>query len=71
MDEFVELNNVITFLQVIIPIGAAARVAYCLIIASINEEDGPCMKVRARNAILFTIVAEVILTLLNLLKSYF
>lgn len=65
------INSLISFLQLIIPLAAAARVAYCLLIAGISEEDAKAMRVRARNALIFTVLAEVLLPLLDLFLSYF
>lgn len=66
-----EINSLLTFMLVIIPLGAGARVGYCLLVTTFDEEDAKTMKTRARNALVFAAVAECILPLIKLLLSYF
>lgn len=65
------INDAITFFLIIIPIGAAARIGYCLIARAANPDDSDSYKVRIRNVLFFCVAAECIVGLIDLFKSYF
>jgi hypothetical protein len=65
------INDVIKFMLIIIPIGAVARIGYCLTAMAVNQDDCDSYKGRIRNALIFCIASECIVGLVNLFKSYF
>lgn len=65
------INSLITVLLVIIPIGAAARLIYCALKAAASEEEAPVMKKRAKNIIVFTIIAETAMGIVATVIRYY
>ena len=65
------INGAITFFLIIIPVGALARVVYCLIAMSMDGDEEQTYKVRIRNVLIFCAIAECIVGLLDYFKSYF
>lgn len=65
------ISGLITFFQVIIPIGAAARIVACLGSAAISGDEDGSMKARIRNVLVFTVLAEIITEIIKLVQSYF
>lgn len=59
------------FLLILIPIGVAARVVYCLLQLPLDEEQAPTYKRRIRNALVFLVLAECITGLLAVVQAYF
>ena len=67
-----EISQLIAYLQILIPIGAAARTTYCCIVMYMNEEEKGSYKARIRNALIFAVLAETISGLLRIIiPSYF
>lgn len=66
-----ELNSILNFLLYLIPIGAGARIGYCFLMISVNEEDSKTLKIRARNAAVFAVIAECTVPFVKLIFSYF
>lgn len=66
-----QIQQLITFMLVIIPVGAAVRIGYCLIVLSMDSEEERSYKVRIRNVIVFTVLAETIAGLLKVVLNYF
>ena len=64
------IQELITLFLIIIPIGAAARITLCCIYASMAE-DPSTYKKRAKNALIFAILAECATGALNLVARYF
>lgn len=58
-------------LLVIIPIGATARIIYCLTVKNMDSDEEKSYDVRIRNILIFTVVAESIAGLLTWASSYF
>jgi hypothetical protein len=65
------INELIELLLVLIPLGAAARIIYCLAVKSMDGDEGKSYNIRIRNAIVFTVCAETIAGLLRWAGSYF
>lgn len=65
------INNMITFMLIIIPIGTLARVVYCFSAMAVDGDEEKTYKVRIRHALIFCVAAESIVGLVNLFKSYF
>lgn len=52
------IKALIQILLVVIPIGAAARVAYCLIVINMDGDEEQSYRKRIRNALVFMAIAE-------------
>lgn len=66
------INGLIRILQtVIIPAGVLLRVIMCLIKMMYSEDEVSIYKKRIINVILFGIIAEVILSIKDLIEFYF
>lgn len=66
------LNSIINVLQVaIIPSGVIMRVLYCLIKMMYSEDEMPVYKKRIVNIIVFGIIAELILSIKDMIRSYY
>ena len=65
------INDAIRFMLIIIPIGALARIVYCLSAMAVDSDEEQTYKVRIRNVLIFCIFAECVVGLLDLFKSYF
>lgn len=66
-----QIQQLITFMLIIIPAGAAARIGYCLVVLAMDSEEERSYKVRIRNVIIFTVLAETIAGLLKVILNYF
>lgn len=64
------IQELITFLQVLIPLGVGARTAYCCAVMYADDEE-KSYKTRIRNALIFTALAETISGLLKVIIGYF
>lgn len=65
------LRSLLTTVLVIIPPSAAIRVIICLLQANTDPEQAPIYHRRAKNAIIFAIIAECAVGILNLAYAYF
>lgn len=66
------INDLINVLRIaIIPAGVLLRVIFCLIKIMYSEDEASIYKKRIKNVILFGIIAEVILSIKNLIEFYF
>ena len=66
------LNELINVLRtIIIPSGVILRVLYCLIKMMYSEEEVSVYKKRIVNIILFGIIAEIILSIKDMIRSYY
>lgn len=66
------LNELINVLRIIIiPAGVVLRVLYCLIKMMYSEEEITIHKKRIVNIIIFGIAAEVILSIKDMIRSYY
>lgn len=65
------VQELITFLQFLIPAAAAARILYCLAASAMDADEEQSYRVRIRNALVFTILAEVISGIVYIVLSYF
>lgn len=66
------LNELINVLRIIIiPAGVVLRVLYCLIKMMYSEEEIIIHKKRIVNIIIFGIAAEVILSIKDMIRSYY
>ena len=63
------IQGFITFLLVLIPIAASARIVACIIYIQMDEDPGPHKK-RIRNALIFVVASECIGGLFSLVVSY-
>lgn len=66
-----QINQIISALMVVIPIGAAPRAISCLgqIISDADQEH--TYRTRLKNLFLFVIIAECALSVIQLVRSYF
>lgn len=66
------LNELINVLRtIIIPSGVVLRVIYCLIKMMYSEDEIPVYKKRIVNIIIFGIVAEIILSIKDMIRGYY
>lgn len=65
------IKALITFLQIIIPIGGAGRIAFCINARSADPDEAQSYTVRARNVVIFIILADTIGGLMKLAFNYF
>lgn len=66
-----EIQELIAALQVLIAAGAVGRILYCLMMINADgEEDPKVYKVRIRNVLVFTVLAESIGGILQIVQSY-
>ncbi|HHV59411.1 MAG TPA: mercury transporter [Clostridiaceae bacterium] len=56
---------------ILIRTGAVFRVVYCLVRMGMNEEEAAMYKKRARNTVVFYVIAESIWQIKELVLSYF
>ncbi len=66
-----ELREVILWLLLILPLGVAARVLYCLCCIPMDSENEATNKRRIKNALIFFVFAECITGLLAVVAGYF
>lgn len=66
-----KIQDLITFLQVLIPSGVVARVIYCCAAMHANDDEMKSYKARIINALVFIILAETISGLLKVIIGYF
>lgn len=64
------IDMLINWLLVLIPVGVLARVIYCLCYIPVDEEQSALYKRRIRNCFLFLVVAETAAGLLKVIESY-
>lgn len=55
----------------LIRVGAVFRLVYCLVRMGMNEEEAAMYKKRARNTIVFYVIAETIWQIKDLMLGYF
>lgn len=66
------LNELINVLQtIIIPVGVVLRVIYCLIKMMYSEDDTSIYKKRIVNIIIFGIIAEIIISIKDMIRGYY
>lgn len=65
-----ELKALYYVFMVVIPIATAVRVIYCIVLSSTGDENGQ-YKQRAKNAVVFCIVALVLYSFMGLFLGYF
>lgn len=68
MDSVNEISNAIILL---IRLGAVARFIYCMVRLSGAEEDSSLYKKRAKNAVIFYVIAESIWQIKDIISYYF
>ncbi len=56
---------------ILIRTGAVFRVVYCLVRMGINEDESAMYKKRARNAVVFYVIAECIWQLKEMVLGYY
>lgn len=66
----VDMNLLASALQAIIPVSAALRVILCLVRINTDPDQAGMYKTRIKNTVLFTVVAEIALSFLYLIKYY-
>ncbi len=66
-----DVQGLIIFLQVIIGVGAAARVTYCMIKKAMDDEGKDGYKKLIKNTLVFAVAAELVTSGINLIQSYF
>ena len=65
------INQIISALMVIIPIGAVPRVIYCLCKIVDDADQEHSYITRIKNLVAFVIIAECSLSIINLIRGYF
>ncbi len=66
------LNGLINVLRtVIIPAGVVMRVLYCLVKMMYSEDEMPVYKKRIVNIIVFGIIAELVLSIKDMIRGYY
>ena len=65
------ISQIITLFQILIPIGAGARITACVFTMSMDSETAETLKPRIRNALIFTVLAECITGAIQLFASYY
>lgn len=65
-----EIQELIHWLLVILPLGVAARIIYCLCCIPTDSENEATNKRRIRNALIFLVLAETVTGLLAVISSY-
>ncbi|MEG2420825.1 MAG: hypothetical protein RSB55_04695 [Oscillospiraceae bacterium] len=68
MESIQELTHI---LQILIPIGAGARIAYCLSAMAMDSDEDKSYKTRIRNTLVFVVLAEVAAPLLLAVIRYY
>lgn len=66
-----DLKDLILFLQIMIPLGAAARIAACNTYASMDNENKDSYKKKIRNLIIFVVLSETIGAIYSAAMGYF
>lgn len=65
-----EIQELIHWLLVILPLGVAARIIYCLCCIPTDSENEATNKRRIRNALIFLVLAETVTGLLAVISGY-
>lgn len=66
------LNSLIDVLRtIIIPAGVVMRVLYCLVKMMYSEDEMPVYKKRMVNIIVFGIIAELVLSIKDMIRGYY
>lgn len=65
------INGLITLLQILIPLGGAARIAYCALVLNMNGEESASYWKRVRNILVFVVLAECAAGFLKMVANYF
>lgn len=66
-----QINQMITWLLVIIPLGGAARVLYCLAAISIDMDARDTYQKRIRHVLMFVAISESVSGLLKIVAGYY
>lgn len=66
-----DIQLLITFLLILIPLGGGARIVYCLTVMAADSDEEKTYKVRIRNVLVFVALAECVAGLLKAVLSYF
>lgn len=65
-----EIQSVIRWLLVVLPLGVAARIIYCLFCIPTDSDNEVTYKKRIRNALIFFVLAETVAGLLAVISAY-
>ena len=65
------VQTLIDAMLVLIPLGGAARVTYCLTALNVDPDEDKTYRIRARNVVVFCVIAELITGLLRVVTGYF
>ncbi|MBO5282192.1 MAG: hypothetical protein J6J18_06580 [Oscillospiraceae bacterium] len=65
------INQIISALMVLIPIGAVPRIIYCLCKILDDAEQEHTYITRIKNLLVFVIIAECALSFINMIRGYF
>lgn len=66
-----EVQDLITFMQVIIGVGAVARLTYCFIAKAMDDEGKTGYNKLIKNTVIFAVSAGIITEIIKLIQSYF
>lgn len=65
------INEAINALLILIPLAAVPRFVYCMIKMNVEPEEAQIYKTRMKNLLVFLVIAECAVGLLQLVKNYF
>lgn len=66
-----QIENMIGWLQIIIPIAGAARIVYCLAVMSADEDAAASYRKRIRNILIFLVFSECVTGVFRMVASYY
>jgi NADH:ubiquinone oxidoreductase subunit 6 (subunit J) len=65
------INAIYVFMLTIIPLGGIVRVILCSIQMQYDEDSEKKLKARIKNAVIFVVVSELLVSLIVILTRYF
>ena len=64
------IEEFINFFLILVPLGAAVRVASCAVYAATNSDEAEHYKKKAKNALIYMVLAESVAGILRLVVGY-
>lgn len=66
-----QIQELISFLQILIALGGAARGVYCAILIAPKDEEAESYKKRLKNLLIFLVLSETVGELIKTVIGYF
>lgn len=66
-----QVLSLISWLLVVLPVAAAARIVYCLCCIPTDGDNESSYKKRIRNTLIFVVLAETVMGLLRVVAAYY